>query len=142
MKSTASLLKNPLLREISAKASKKKYQFNEISTTIKDNIPQQFSSCFNIINYENNVLIIEVNSIWLTWIKGQELQLLKILKNKYGIERIKWRNNPDTFKRIIKPKNEVRISNKSAKLVSDVAQSIKSDRLRNALLKLATRSKQ
>ena len=100
-----------------------------------------FSKCFKILNFENNILILEVNSVWLTWIKGQEQTLLKILNSKYGVEKIKWRNNPNPSIEQVKPKNDVKISPRSAKLVADVAKSIKNEKLKNALLMLATRSK-
>ena len=141
MKQTSSLLKNPLFREISIQAKQKLSQFTAIESTIVANIPQQFSKCFKILNYENNVLILEVNSVWLTWIKGQEQSLLKILNSKYGVEKIKWRNNPNPHIEEVKPRNEVKISPKSAKIVADVAKSIKNKKLKDALLKLATRSK-
>ncbi len=141
MKQTSSLLKNPLFRGISLQAKQKLSQFTAIEGTIVANIPKQFSKCFKILNFENNVLILEVNSVWLTWIKGQEQKLLKILNNKYGVEKIKWRNNPNPCIEEVKPKNEVNISPRSAKIVADVAKTIKNTKLKNALLKLATRSK-
>lgn len=141
METTVELLKNSSLKDISAKAIRKLSQFQAIEATISASIPPQFRNCFSILNCDNNILTIEVNTIWLTWIKGQELAILRSLNKAYGIEKIKWRNNPNPKNEIIKPKNNIRISNKSSELLKNVAISIENKKLSNALMKLATRTK-
>ena len=141
METTVKLLKHSSLKDISAKAIKKLSQFQAIEATISKSLPPQFRNCFSILNCENNILIIEVNTVWLTWIKGQELAILQSLNKAYGIEKIKWRNNPNPKNEIIKPKNSIRISEKSSKLLKNVAISLKNKKLSEALMKLATRTK-
>jgi len=134
-------LKKSCFSTIKRDVAKKAALFSAINKTLEKIIPQKAISSYNIVNCKDGCIIIEVNSLWLMWIKGNENMLLQQLNMEFGINKIKWRSNPNAKPNKIKARNNISISEKSATLLKSAAINMKHEKLKEALLKLARNAK-
>ena len=73
------------------------------------------------------------------WIKSHEQVVVRHLNDAFGIEQIKWRQNPHLATAPVAQRHTISLSPKSAAVVSATAKAIQHDGLKNALQKLASR---
>jgi len=139
MKPIANTLTQSTLRTLHAEVCKKASEFSAIRDTICAHIPQEAQAAFHIVKHQDTCLTVEVHSLWLMWIKSHESAIVSHLSTRFGIERIKWRQNPHLATAPITQRHTVSLSPKSAAVVSAAAKAIQHDGLKHALEKLATR---
>ena len=132
-------LQHQALRASHADVCKKTVEFSAIQRLICAHIPEEAQQAFQIVKLQGTCLTIEVHSLWLMWIKSHESMVLRHLGEAFGIQRIKWRQNPHLATAAIKQRNTISLSPKSAAVVFATAQAIQHDGLKHALKKLASR---
>ena len=141
MELVSNQLKKSCFSTIKRDVAKKVALFSAINKSIVKIIPQKAKTSYNIINCKNKCVIIEVNSLWLMWVKGNESILLQELNREFGITKIKWRSNPNAKPNKVKARNDISISQKSATILKAAATNIKHEKLKDALIKLARNAK-
>ena len=73
------------------------------------------------------------------WVKSHEQAVIGHLRSTFGIERIKWRQNPHLAIAPVVQRCTISLSPRSAAVVSATAKAIRHDGLKQALEKLASR---
>jgi|GEM_PF-4766859 len=127
------------LQRLHADVCKKASEFSAIRETICAHIPLEAQHAFHIVKLQGACLTIEVHSLWLMWIKSHEQVVVRHLNAAFGIEHIKWRQNPHLATAPVAQRHTISLSPKSAAVVSAAAKVIEHDGLKHALEKLATR---
>jgi|OM-RGC.v1.025549444 Uncharacterized protein conserved in bacteria len=141
MKHVSSYIQNEALCKIQQELESRSQELETITNIIHESLPETTKIKFNIVNYSNNCVIIETSNIWLMWLKSYEQNIMQNLKENTSIQKIKWRVNPNQQEKKVAAKNNITLSQQSAKNITTTAKNIKNKALRTALLNIASRSK-
>lgn len=132
-------LQNTKLRALFDKVKQKASNTATIEKAIEQILPCKYHDKYKLASYENGILTIATSTTWITWLKAFEHDIISKTKPQFNIQRIKWQVRPTNTK-IIVAKYKAYLSPKSAEVIARTAKNIKQPKLKQALLRLASRT--
>ena len=141
MNHISTLLQHSALSDLKQKASGKHIVVHNMTKIIHTILPQEYQDKVHVLYVKNTVLSIAVESIWVTWVKSYEHNILVEINKHTKISKITWRTREDRLVTQTQKKYNIFISEKSATTIKHVAQGIKNTKLRKALMNISNRTK-
>ena len=132
-------LQNTKLRALFNKVKQKSSNTATITQAVAQILPSKYHNKYQLVSYEHGIITIATSPTWITWLKAFEHDIISQTKPQFNVQRIKWQVRPTNTKPVIAT-YKVHLSPKSAKVIERTAKNIKQPKLKQALLRIASRT--
>jgi hypothetical protein len=141
MNHISSSLQNKKLKSLFNQVKQRSNSIQTIAKAIEQILPCKYHNKYQLCSYDNGIITISTSTIWITWIKSFEREIILQTQQQFNVNRIKWQVRPtESANTDIIAKYKVYISPKSAKVIAQTAKNIKQQKLKQALLRIASRT--
>ncbi len=141
MNHISSSLQHTKLKALFDKVKQKSSNIATITKAVENILPCKYHNKYQLCSYDNGIITIRTSTVWITWIKAFEHEIILQTQQKFNVKRIKWQVRPaESATKTITAKYKTYISPKSAKIITQSANTIKQQKLKQALLRIASRT--